>query len=311
MRLMLLQSLVPGVPLHPRVNLSKTRLAKIDKAKDHRIHTSVLFELGTYNQPPPPPPSLENKSWRSFLKYTFVAALTGGVATAGYATDVPAKSVELYLDLRRLTEELVRGFTEPNSDKLLPDFHPKQHVFTLVLDLLETLICSDWKCERGWRTFKRSRVDDFLEHLAQFYEIVVYFDQLIMFVDAVVERLDPKHCIRFRLYRGATKYHYEKFTMASFTGRMREITATVTLLLTFLSYREGGNKGFGGAGKKDGGALGGAEKGKPPLLHHMLFREGVVPAEEEFVAITPGRIEMYDASLWKKMQWIWLHRSKA
>ncbi|KAL0310949.1 UNVERIFIED_CONTAM: Mitochondrial import inner membrane translocase subunit TIM50 [Sesamum angustifolium] len=97
------------------------------------------------------------------------------------AMTVPAKLVDIYLDLRRLAEEQVRGFTEPTSDKLLPDLHPlEQHVFTLVLDLNETLIYSDWKRDRGWRTFKRPGVDAFLEHLAQFYEIVVYSDQLSM-----------------------------------------------------------------------------------------------------------------------------------
>ena len=33
------------------------------------------------------------------------------------------------------------------------------------------------KRERGWRTFKRPGVDAFLEHMAKFYEIVVYSDQ--------------------------------------------------------------------------------------------------------------------------------------
>ncbi|XP_020553947.1 mitochondrial import inner membrane translocase subunit TIM50 isoform X3 [Sesamum indicum] len=134
------------------------------------------------------------------------------------AMTVPAKVVEVYLDLRRLAEEQVRGFTEPTSDKLLPDLHPlEQHVFTLVLDLNETLIYSDWKRDRGWRTFKRPGVDAFLEHLAQFYEIVVYSDQLNMYVDPVAERLDPKHCIRYRLSRGATRYidgkHYRDLSM--------------------------------------------------------------------------------------------------
>ncbi|PIN01979.1 TFIIF-interacting CTD phosphatase, including NLI-interacting factor [Handroanthus impetiginosus] len=198
--------------------------------------------------PTPPPASKAKSSW-SFLKYGLIAAVTGGIATAGYATyaysldeidqktkvfrayadynvvddassldkfqaylrvaavTVPAKLVEIYLDLRRLAEEHVRGFTEPTSDKLLPDLHPlEQHVFTLVLDLNETLIYSDWKRERGWRSFKRPGVDAFLEHLAQFYEIVVYSDQLSMYVDPVVERLDTKHCIRYRLSRGATRY---------------------------------------------------------------------------------------------------------
>ncbi|KAA8527055.1 hypothetical protein F0562_008716 [Nyssa sinensis] len=123
------------------------------------------------------------------------------------AMAVPAKSVELYLDLRKLAEEHIRGYTDPSSDKLLPDLHPlEQHVFTLVVDLNETLIYSDWKRDRGWRTFKRPGVDAFLEHLAQFYEIVVYSDQLSMYVDPIVDRLDSKHCIRYRLSRGATRY---------------------------------------------------------------------------------------------------------
>ena len=36
--------------------------------------------------------------------------------------------------------------------------------------------------ERGWRTFKRPGVDAFLEHLAQFYEVVVYSDHLQMVI---------------------------------------------------------------------------------------------------------------------------------
>lgn len=122
---------------------------------------------------------------------------------------VPAKAIDLYLDLRRTIEEEVRGFTEPLSDKLLPDLPPNipSNVCTLVLDLNETLVYSDWKRERGWRTFKRPGVNAFLEHLAQFYEIVVYSDNLNMYVDPVVDRLDEKHClISYRLSRSATRY---------------------------------------------------------------------------------------------------------
>ncbi|GKV44603.1 hypothetical protein SLEP1_g51767 [Rubroshorea leprosula] len=101
--------------------------------------------------------------------------------------EVPAKSIELYLDLRRLVEGQVQGCTEPTSDKLLPDWHPAgQHVFTLVLDLNETLLYTDWKHDRGWRTFKGPGVDAFLEHLGKFYKIVVYSDQLNMYVILLV-----------------------------------------------------------------------------------------------------------------------------
>jgi len=46
---------------------------------------------------------------------------------------------------------LLQGFTEPTSDKLLPDLLPQdQHVFTLVLDLNETLVYSDWQVYCGF-----------------------------------------------------------------------------------------------------------------------------------------------------------------
>ncbi|KAL0362917.1 UNVERIFIED_CONTAM: Mitochondrial import inner membrane translocase subunit TIM50 [Sesamum calycinum] len=267
---------------------SRSRLFSIISRNNRRFSSNVATEppketilsssiLGDQPPPPPsgPPPAseAEKSSW-SLLKYGIVAAITGGVATAGYATyaysldeidqktkvlrasakytigddassfDVrltaplylafilPAKLVEVYLDLRRLAEEQVRGFTEPTSDKLLPDLHPlEQHVFTLVLDLNETLIYSDWKRDRGWRTFKRPGVDAFLEHLAQFYEIVVYSDQLNMYVDPVAERLDPKHCIRYRLSRGQ-----QDILMASTTGHqiVAESTEVVLYLDAFL-----------------------------------------------------------------------------
>ncbi|GAB2297533.1 mitochondrial inner membrane protein required for protein import [Dionaea muscipula] len=228
-----------------------TKVAESVEVSSAAFEGGASSVVGGATIPPPPPASGVGKeeAWSKFLKYGLVAAFTGAVATAGYATYaytldevdektnnfrasakydvqddasavekaqgllcsaamiVPSKSVELYLDLRRAIEEHVRGFTEPSSEKLLPDLHPlEQHVFTLVVDLNETLVHSDWNRDRGWRTFKRPGVNAFLEHLAQFYEIVVYSDQLSMYVDPVVERLDQKQCIRYRLSRSATKY---------------------------------------------------------------------------------------------------------
>ncbi|KAF3453322.1 hypothetical protein FNV43_RR03762 [Rhamnella rubrinervis] len=124
-----------------------------------------------------------------------------------YALTVPAKATELYLDARKMIEEQVKGYTEPYADKLLPDLHPmERHVFTLVLDLQETLLYSYWTREKGWQTIKRPGVDAFLEYLAQFYEIVVYSDYSNLYVDPIIDRLDGKHCIRYRLGKAATKY---------------------------------------------------------------------------------------------------------
>uniref|UniRef100_A0ACD5U1T8 Uncharacterized protein n=1 Tax=Avena sativa TaxID=4498 RepID=A0ACD5U1T8_AVESA len=123
------------------------------------------------------------------------------------AKKVPVAAIEFYLDLRNTIENHVTGFTEPTSDKLLPDLHPElKGAFTLVLDLNDTLVYSDWQRDRGWRTFKRPGVEAFVQHMAQYYEVVVYSDQQAMFVDPVVDRLDTKGYISYRLSRPATKY---------------------------------------------------------------------------------------------------------
>lgn len=124
---------------------------------------------------------------------------------------IPVKTVEIYMDLRKTIEKQVRGFAEPLSGKLLPDLPPELgNPFTLVLDLNETLIYSDWKRDRGWRTFKRPGVNAFLEHMAKFYEIVVYTDQLDIYAGPVIDRLDQKGCIPYRLARSATRYENGK-----------------------------------------------------------------------------------------------------
>ncbi|KAH6554574.1 hypothetical protein KP509_1Z324100 [Ceratopteris richardii] len=122
-----------------------------------------------------------------------------------------AEVAGLYLEVRKSIEDQVKGFAAPTSDKLLPDLLPQErHVFTLVLDLNETLVYSDWTRDRGWRTFKRPGAEAFLEHLAQFYEIVIYTDQLSFIVDPILEKLDQKGCIRYRLTREATQYIHGK-----------------------------------------------------------------------------------------------------
>jgi import inner membrane translocase subunit TIM50 len=42
--------------------------------------------------------------------------------------------------------------------------------------------------------------------MAQFYEVVVFSEQLSTYVDPIVERLDPQHFLAGRLYREATQY---------------------------------------------------------------------------------------------------------
>lgn len=143
-----------------------------------------------------------------------------GLLISGGMT-VPAKLVEFYLDLRRFAEGQIRDYSEPPSDKLLSDLAPEEiqaRVLTLVVDLNETLVYSDWKRDRGWRTFKRPGVDAFLEQVSQFFEVIVYSDQTSMYVDPVVQRLDPQQTIlRGKLDRVSTRYikgkHYRDLSM--------------------------------------------------------------------------------------------------
>lgn len=81
-----------------------------------------------------------------------------------------------------------------------------RHVRTLVVDLDDLLIHSDWTRGRGWRTFKRPGAEDFLKQMAQLYEIVVYTHALPTYADPILDRLDPSRYIVYRLYRDSTLY---------------------------------------------------------------------------------------------------------
>ena len=48
----------------------------------------------------------------------------------------------------------------------------RRHIKTLVLDLDDVLVHSDWARSRGWRTFKRPGADDFLRQLSARFELV-------------------------------------------------------------------------------------------------------------------------------------------
>lgn len=65
---------------------------------------------------------------------------------------------------------------------------------------------SDWTRARGWRTFKRPGCDAFLKHMSQYYELVVYTEQLSSYGEPILERLDPGRHVSYRLYRDATRY---------------------------------------------------------------------------------------------------------
>ncbi len=105
-------------------------------------------------------------------------------------------------------------YTEPAFEKLLPDPLPEpyQRKYTLVLDLDDLLIHSEWSREHGWRTAKRPGVDYFLSYLSQYYEIVIFTTQYNGTAIPIITKLDPyRSSLSASLFRESCKYQDGKF----------------------------------------------------------------------------------------------------
>lgn len=98
-------------------------------------------------------------------------------------------------------------YTDPAFKKLLPDVDPMfERPYTLVIELEDLLVHSEWSREHGWRMAKRPGVDYFLRYLSQYYELVLFTTQPSAIVEPVVRKLDPFHIITWPLFREATLY---------------------------------------------------------------------------------------------------------
>lgn len=117
-------------------------------------------------------------------------------------------AMERYLNIRKNLEARVKEYTDPATDKLLPDLHPqlRGNLITLVLDLDELLVMKEWTRQKGWSIYKRPGVQDFLLELGQYFEIVVYTDEPATYADPILTKLDPHRVVPFRLYRTDTQY---------------------------------------------------------------------------------------------------------
>ena len=112
--------------------------------------------------------------------------------------------LEYYLQKRAYVEGEIRSFAVPRQDRLLPDL-PHPGIKTLVLDLDEVLVYSEWTRLSGWKVLKRPAVQEFLRELIPYFELVVYSDQQSSYVDPIMDRLDPERSIH-RLSRPDTNY---------------------------------------------------------------------------------------------------------
>lgn len=100
-------------------------------------------------------------------------------------------------------------FSEPAFENLLPPPPPEAYrrPLTLVLTLDDLLIHSEWDTKNGWRTAKRPGLDYFLAYLSQYYEIVIFGSNYLMYSDKTVAKLDPLRAyIQYALFREACRY---------------------------------------------------------------------------------------------------------
>ena len=103
----------------------------------------------------------------------------------------------------RLTA-MYQDFNKPIFNQLLPDPlpFPYSRPFTMVIDLDDLLVHSEWSREHGWRTAKRPGLDYFLGYLSQFYEIVLFTTQPFFTAGPIIEKLDPdRRFIAYTLFR--------------------------------------------------------------------------------------------------------------
>lgn len=121
---------------------------------------------------------------------------------------------EQYLRARRSVDETMATYSNPTSDQLLPAtevlYPPNmiRYIRTLVIDFEDTIVHSEYRRDRGWITFKRPGVQEFLSAAWNLgWEVVLYTDQDHLTAEPVMESLDPgRKYVAFRLYRDSTLY---------------------------------------------------------------------------------------------------------
>ncbi|XP_066158938.1 mitochondrial import inner membrane translocase subunit TIM50-C-like [Euwallacea fornicatus] len=123
-------------------------------------------------------------------------------------SDFPAVKAYFLRTIRELDyyRKLIR---EPSREKLLPDplqYPYIQPKYTLVLEVTDVLVHPDWTYQTGWRFKKRPLLDYFLESLKDQYEIVIYTAEQGMTVFPLIEAIDPKNIIAYKLVRDATHF---------------------------------------------------------------------------------------------------------
>lgn len=99
-------------------------------------------------------------------------------------------------------------FSKPAHEKLLPQLLPPpyQRPYTLIIEMSDILIHSEYDRKVGWRHQKRPGVDKFFDLLFDHYEIVVFTSEPAMTASPIIDAMDPQQFIMYRLFRDSTNY---------------------------------------------------------------------------------------------------------
>lgn len=131
-----------------------------------------------------------------------------------------------------------------HNNKLLGSLHPNDAgKKCLVLDLDETLVHSSFRAVEGADfvipvqiedvvhfvyVAKRPGVDEFLIEMAKHYEIVIYTASLNKYADPLLDLLDPKKVIRYRLFRESCVF-YEGNYIKDLSVLDRDLSSTIII----------------------------------------------------------------------------------
>lgn len=154
-----------------------------------------------------------------FIKYSFsilgiTATLFGSFLIVEFAKpdniDVDEPLYKQYIrNIMKQIESLTVFIQEPSREKLLPDPVPYpyyQPPYTLVLEFTDVLVHPDWTYKTGWRFKKRPGLEYMLENLVGLYEIVIFTAEPGMTIFPVIEAVDPKNFISYKLVRDSTHF---------------------------------------------------------------------------------------------------------
>lgn len=120
---------------------------------------------------------------------------------------------------------------EPSRDKLLPDPVPYpyyQPPYTLVLEFTDVLAHPDWTYKTGWRFKKRPGLDYMLENLVGLYEIVVFTAEPGITIFPVIDAIDQKHLISYKLVRDS-KHFVDGHHVKNLDRLNRDLTKVVVV----------------------------------------------------------------------------------